>query len=138
MKLFRTISFCLIIMLCSSIVILGQENNQWEIFRGDPSLSGYTRARIPENPKLLWNYQTEDAITSAPIIADGKIFAGNSEGILFALDMKGNLLWQFETDNTIEAPVLYYDGVIYCGNLSGYLYALNADTAAAHLDRYYT
>ncbi|MCK5470102.1 MAG: PQQ-like beta-propeller repeat protein, partial [Cyclobacteriaceae bacterium] len=106
--------------------VTGQSNNEWTIFRGDPSLSGTSKARIKTPLELKWTYQTDDAIIAAPVIGDNTIYVSSSSGTVYAIDLLGNLIWQFETDNSIEAPALYLNGKIFIGNLSGFLYALDA------------
>lgn len=105
-----------------------QSTSEWKIFRGDPSLSGNSKARIRTPLDLKWTYQTDDAIIAGPVIGEKTIFVSSIGGIVYALDLEGKLKWQFKTDNSIEAPALYLDGKVYVGNLSGFLYALNAKT----------
>jgi len=116
------------IFLFISTAALCQSNSEWAIFRGDPSLSGISKARIKTPLDLKWTYQTDDAIIAGPVIGNNTIFVSSIGGIVYALDLEGELLWEYKTDNSIEAPALYLDGKIYVGNLSGYLYALNAKT----------
>ena len=71
MMKFKSISIALIIVGFISMTSIAQQSNQWPIFRGNPALSGYSKARISEKPQLLWSFQTDDAIIAAPVIADG-------------------------------------------------------------------
>lgn len=105
-----------------------QSTSEWKIFRGDPALSGTSKARIKAPLDLKWTYQTEDAIVAGPVIGNNTIFVSSIGGVVYALDLEGKLKWEYKTDNSIEAPALYLDGIVYVGNLSGYLYALDAKT----------
>ena len=119
------------IFLFSSLIanpIFGQSSNEWNIFRGDPSLSGISKAKLKTPLDLAWTYQTDDAIVAGPVIGENMVFVSSIGGSVYALDLDGKLKWKYETDNSIEAPALYLDGKIYVGNLSGYLFALDASS----------
>jgi eukaryotic-like serine/threonine-protein kinase len=107
----------------------GQANKKgWEIFRGDPALTGATREAIPQSPRMLWTFETGDEIKSSAVIHDSKIVIGSGNGLVYCLDMQGSLLWKFDTGNTIEAPALIYNQKIYIGNLGGSLYCIDLST----------
>jgi len=105
-----------------------QTSEEWNIFRGDPSLSGYSQAKIRFPLDLKWTYQADDAIVAAPVIGNNTIFVSSIGGFVYAIDFNGNMKWKFEVDNSIEAPALYLNGKVYVGDFSGYLYALDAQT----------
>lgn len=121
-------SFTFTLILLSAMYAFGQSNEEWKIFRGDPSLKGTSTAKIKFPMDLKWTYKADDAIVAAPIIGNNTIFVSSIGGFIYAIDFDGNILWKFETDNSIEAPALYLDGTVYVGNFSGYLYALDAGT----------
>lgn len=84
--------------------------------------------------KLLWSYNTANAtsITTAPVIAYGKVFVGLDNFRLFALNENtGNLAWSFNTPGGSNAttPAVYND-VLYFGTGARIVYALNATTGA--------
>ncbi len=122
----KHIPYILIFLLFSFSSATGQSGKEWTNFRGDPSLSGTSKAKIKVPLKLKWTYQTDDAIVAAPVVGNNTIFVSSISGIVYAIDLHGKLLWEFETDNSIEAPALYLHGKVYIGNLSGFLYALDA------------
>lgn len=105
-----------------------QSGNEWSNFRGDPALSGVSKARIKLPLDLQWTYQTDDNIIAAPVIGNNTIFVSSTGGFVYAINLQGELKWKFETDNSIEAPALFLNGMVYVGNLSGNLYALEAAT----------
>jgi hypothetical protein len=47
-------------------------DKDWKIFRGSPDLTGLSNDRIPDQPNLLWSFQTEYEIKSSPVIGYGK------------------------------------------------------------------
>jgi outer membrane protein assembly factor BamB len=110
------------------VIAFAQASQEWNIFRGNPSLSGYSDAKIKFPLELKWTFQTEDAIVAAPVIGNNTIFVSSIGGVVYAIGFDGKEKWKFETDNSIEAPALYLNGKVYVGNFSGNLYALNANT----------
>ena len=101
-----------------------QLSDSWPIFRGNQSLTGVSNTKIPNSPRLLWTFQTGDNIKSSPVVANGKIVVGSTDGFVYCLDINGKLLWKFETNNAIEAPALLLNNVVYIGTLDGMFYAL--------------
>lgn len=65
---------------------------------------------------------------AAPLVADGIIYAPNSNGTLYALSFDGEELWSFKTGAPLwAAPVLDGD-TLYQASLDHYLYALDLNT----------
>jgi outer membrane protein assembly factor BamB len=120
--------FCLLIFILSTTSSFSQASTEWNIFRGDQSLSGFSNAKIKFPMELGWTYQTEDAIVAAPVIGENTIFVSSIDGFVYALDFSGKMLWKFEADNSIEAPALFLNSRVYVGDFSGYLYCLDAKT----------
>jgi len=108
--------------------VFAQSNDSWPIFRGDQNLKGLANTTIPNSPKLLWTFETGDNIKSAPVVANGKVVIGSTDGFVYCLDTNGKLLWKFDTGNVIEAPALILKNVIYVGNLDGTLFALDLNS----------
>jgi eukaryotic-like serine/threonine-protein kinase len=107
---------------------IAQTPDSWPIFRGNQQLTGISKTKIPDQPPLLWTFQTGDNIKSGPVVDEGKVVIGSTDGIVYCLDLEGKFIWQFETNNTIEAPALIHDGTVYIGNLDGMFYALDLET----------
>src|SRR5690606_40007659 len=93
-----------------------QSADSWPIFRGNQQLTGISKTELPNQPKLLWTFQTGDNIKSAPVVDQGKVVIGSTDGVVYCLDINGKLLWKFETSNTIEAPALIHKNTVYIGN----------------------
>ena len=78
----------------------------------------------------LWSYKTGGIVAAPPTVADGRVYVGSDDGLLYALDAKtGELRWTFETDSKILASaacaaapngdgswilVGSYDNTMYC------------------------
>ena len=135
MKIVNYTAFLFIILLLLSGVVFSQSANEWAIFRGDPSLSGSTRAKIKTPMELKWAFQTDDAIVAAPVVSGNTIYVSSVDGIIYAVDLEGQLKWQYETDNSIEAPALSLDGKIYVGNLSGKMHCIDARSGNLNMKR---
>ncbi|MEM6675484.1 MAG: PQQ-binding-like beta-propeller repeat protein [Planctomycetota bacterium] len=102
---------------------------EWPLFRGDAGLSGVSATTVPDELELLWTYEAGGAITSSPIVADGRIVFGSDDQKVHCADAAtGDEIWEFPTDDLIEAPALAHDGVIYIGSNDTFLYALDAAT----------
>ena len=128
MKPIKYILYLICLLTVAPGQLLGQLQNEWPIFRGDPTLSGESRARIKTPLELQWVFQADDAFVAGPVISDDKVYVSSVTGTVYAISLAGQLVWKYETDNSIEAPALVLDGKVYIGNLSGKLYCLDAQT----------
>ncbi len=72
---------------------------------------------------LEWT-SLEGVRTFEPVIDDGRLFVGSTQG-LYALDLKsGRILWHIEKLQTIFSPEV--SDQVYAGSLHGELYAIDA------------
>ena len=110
--------------------IMGQTADCWGNFRGDSKLTGVSRATLPDQPAMLWNFNTQGSIMAAPVVCNGVVVVGTVKGALYGINADGTLKWKIITDNSIEAPALILNGVVYAGNLDGTLYAIDLKTGA--------
>jgi outer membrane protein assembly factor BamB len=78
-----------------------------------------------------WVFRGSEAmIRSAPTIANGIVYFGNDDGVLFALDLEsGEELWRWQTGNGIESAVAALDGVVFVTSTDGTLYAIGGPEA---------
>jgi len=74
-----------------------------------------------KNGKTKWSYNGGHQIESAPILdANGVIYMVTGNGVLRALDQKGNRIWEYNMkDNTVSAPAIGADGTIYLVSQNG-------------------
>jgi outer membrane protein assembly factor BamB len=120
--------FGFLFLLSIFIETSAQSTVGWPNSRGNAALTGVTTASFPQKVKIKWSYDADGIFKSAPVISDGKIVIGSTNGELLCLNMDGKLLWKFKTDNSIEAPALIQNGTVYFGNLTGMLYAIDLKT----------
>ena len=101
----------------------------WSNYRGDRSLRGVAAGELSSELTLTWKYEAEGAITSSPVLSDGKVFFGSDDMKLHAVDATtGALAWSYLTDDLIEAPPLVLDGKVVVGSSDFFVYCLEAAT----------
>ena len=126
--------------------------DRWTQFRGTPTLSGLSDAKLPGALKVLWTYEAGDAIESSAAIVDGTVYVGSQTGELHAVNLAdgkpkwkykasadgigessptvagglGKVAWTFKTGTEIKSsPVVTGDKVLI-GSYDSHLYALGA------------
>ena len=103
--------------------------DDWPMHRGDPGLSGLAKSALPDAPKLLWQYDSGDAIKASVVVSDGIAVVGNDAGQIHAIGARtGRKIWIYETGDMIESTACILNGVIYIGCGDGFLYALDLNT----------
>jgi len=120
--------FLLGLLLNVALIAQGQTSSCWSNFRGDMQLRGRTPVSVPDNPALLWNFKTEDAIKAAPVLCKDIIIIGSVDGNVYGLGLDGSLKWKINTGNGIEAPALIHEGMAYVGNLDGKVFAIEVNS----------
>ncbi len=76
-----------------------------------------------------WRYLTGGEIISSPAIgADGTIYMGSYDHLLYAVNPDRTSKWYYDTDDQIySSPVIGPDGTIYVGSHDSFLYAINPE-----------
>ena len=118
----------LISLLLGTLFTSSNQPSDWKNPRGNAQLQGATNVEFPKKIKKIWSYDAEGIFKSAPVVADGKIIVGSTNGDMLCLSLDGKLLWKFVSGNSIEAPAIIQNGIVYFGNLSGALFALDLKT----------
>jgi eukaryotic-like serine/threonine-protein kinase len=78
-----------------------------------------------------WAYATEDIVEAPPMVHDGTVYAGSSDGYLYALDAKsGELRWRFAAQDRFVGAAVAVRGPegtthIVVGNYDTNLYCLD-------------
>ncbi len=102
-------------------------SEDWALFRGTQGLGGVAAGRLPDNPELLWSFEVAGAITSSPVVKDGRVYFGADDNNLHCVDVaSGEELWSFATEDMIEAPPSWIDGTVYIGSNDFFFYAIDA------------
>ncbi len=99
----------------------------WPSFRGTPSLSGLTVARVPDQPRLLWQFKTGAPVKATPAIVDGMVFVGSEDEKVYALRLAdGTKAWEAKVDGPVLSSALVRHGRVYVGTSGTNLLALEA------------
>ncbi|HUY75220.1 MAG TPA: PQQ-binding-like beta-propeller repeat protein, partial [Ktedonobacterales bacterium] len=85
-------------------------------------------------------------VVDSPVVANGVVYYGTSEGQMLAYDLSGNLLWTFNATAPIYGSPAVGNGLVYFGTVKNpaedttgnYIYALNAATGALVWENYLT
>ncbi|MDX1942303.1 MAG: PQQ-binding-like beta-propeller repeat protein [Saprospiraceae bacterium] len=91
---------------------------------------GFMYAVDRKNGHQVWRMDHQVSwVMSSPAIANGKVFAGSSDGqFVQAVDLKnGQELWRFEANAVIWSSPTVVNGMVYIGCADNKLYALNAE-----------
>src|SRR5438128_533979 len=99
------------------------------------SAAGLSAADVPRL-RLKWAFGFPGATTGGtqPVVVGGRLYVGNAEGDVFALDAKtGCIHWNFQADAGVRSAMVIgktADGrsVAYFGEQSAYMYAVGAST----------
>ncbi len=80
------------------------------------------------NPK--WRFKAKRALTSSPVHANGIIYVGSVDTLLYALDAKsGYIIWRFRMSKaTISTPFLT-ENYLYTGSVDSHIYCVDIHTA---------
>lgn len=77
--------------------------------------------------QVRWRYKAKRGITSSPIVADGVVYFGSLDSMLYALDAQtGWNIWRFRLDKaTISTPCIAEE-MIFTGAADGNIYCIDA------------
>ena len=106
------------------------DSASWPLFRGDPQATGVASGTLPTKLELLWTFSTaEGGFESTVAIVDGTVYAGCTDGNLYALDLRsGAKRWQFSTPLGFSASAAVHSGRVFIGDADGVFYCIDAAT----------
>jgi outer membrane protein assembly factor BamB len=89
-------------------------------------------AKNVKNLGVKWTYTTGGSVSSPPVVVDGVVYVGSSDGSVYALYAStGALQWSYATGGGITySSAAVANGVVYVGSTDGNVYALDAKTGA--------
>lgn len=80
----------------------------------------------PANGKLNWNFtEAEGAWIASPLAVNDKVYAPNTDGKLYALDMDGNFLWAKKIGGPLWAQPVSDGEKLYISSLDHHLYTFD-------------
>jgi len=104
-----------------------QGNMDWNIFRGDESLSGFTNVRLPEKPVLLWTYKSEKRTESSPIVNKGITYWSDNRGRILGVDINGGLQFEYDLQTAVNATPMIFNAMLYIGRIDGLMTAISLE-----------
>ena len=85
----------------------------------------------PETGQQQWSVPVESIIMPQPAYVDGVVYAGDSSGRVYAVDVESKRIkpgWPFEAGSSIWASPLVEGGRVYVASMNHYLYSLDAES----------
>jgi outer membrane protein assembly factor BamB len=100
------------------------------MFRGNSRHTGvYEAAGVAKFKKVKWKFHTGGMVIGSPVVAQGLIYVGSTDGNLYALNAEsGRLKWKFEAKSRIPSTPAVSGGTVYFSAYDGNFYAVDAAT----------
>ena len=77
---------------------------------------------------LLKQLDNWDVFHSSPVVVDGTVFVGSTDGRLYAVSTEGKTRWSHPTGHVVRSSPAVADGKVFFGSFDGKVYALDAAT----------
>src|SRR5215475_13857933 len=100
------------------------------MFRGNPQHTGvYQAAGVPKFNKVKWKFHAGGSVFSSPAVAGGVVYAGSSDGLLYAVDLEtGALKWKFPTNSRVPSSPAVDGSVVFFASYDSNFYAVDTTT----------
>lgn len=90
-----------------------------------------TAAALLPPLQVRWRFPAQSWSASSPVVANGLVYFGSSDGRLYAVDaLNGQLRWNFDTGGPVLSTVAVADSTVFVGSADHSLYALDAQSGA--------
>ena len=77
----------------------------------------------------MWTFRTQGKIDGSPVLSDGKVVFGSSDGRIYLVDAEsGAKLWSYDLGGAIEATPAVWNGMVLVGTSEGVLHAFGPPT----------
>ncbi len=102
----------------------------WHTFMHDLGFSGMSPDKSITPPlELLWKFKTGGPLHASPVIANGILYIGSTDGKLYALDAKQwGIRWVFDAGDAIRYSATVLGNRVYFSARNNKVYALDAKT----------
>ena len=102
----------------------------WYTFMHDLGFSGISPDKSITPPlELLWKFKTGGPLHASPVIANGILYIGSTDGKLYALDAKQwSIRWVFDAGDAIRYSATVLGNRVYFSARNNKVYALDAKT----------
>ena len=116
---------CLLGACTNSSDVTTPGSMDWQLFRGDPSLSGYTDTPLPKKPVLKWVYKSDARTSSSPVVDNGTTYWCDKRGHVRGIDLQGNPAFAYDLKTAVEATPMIFDSTLYIGRIDGFMTAIS-------------
>ncbi|OIB56471.1 PQQ-binding-like beta-propeller repeat protein [Natrialba sp. SSL1] len=73
-----------------------------------------------------WRVETDDRIQSRPTVADGVVYVGSNDDLLYAVEAdSGDIRWTFQTGGSVTASPAVTEHAVYAASFDNYVHALS-------------
>ncbi len=102
----------------------------WHMFMHNLGFSGISPDNNITPPlELLWKFKTGGPLHASPVIANGILYIGSTDGKLYALDAKQwGIKWVFDAGDAIRYAAAVLGNRVYFSARNNKVYALDAKT----------
>lgn len=107
-------------------------------FLGGPSRGGQIETQGVDAPgQTVWAVHTDGPVRSSPIVADGVVYIGSHDGMLYAIDLEdGTIRWRYEVGEPVTAAPAVAGDVVVVNDRHGTLHGVGrVDGARRWIDR---
>lgn len=126
----RTLPFLAALLMAAASV----QALEWPQFHADSLHSGTVESDFAVPKERWWSQSTGGPIEGSPVVSDGRVFIGSTDGKLYAFDaISGSLLWTFDTGAAISSTPALSGGILYIINNQGSMFALEATSGKLRL-----
>ncbi len=129
---FRSVAVAIFWVCVWQILVVTGQCSDWPVGRGNSASIATADSTIPAKPDVLWEYKTESdksGFEGTPIIYEGKVFVGDFEGTIHAIDLQtGKAVWTVKKKDGFVTSAAANQGFIVIGDYSGMVYCLEAKT----------
>lgn len=112
--------------------LAGSQEVHAQMFRGSADHGGEIDTRgVHEFGQVAWRFETEGPVRSTPVLSDGVVYFGSTDGHLYALDADdGSLTWTFRAGAAVASSPAIVDDLVIFGDRANTYWALDRATGA--------
>jgi outer membrane protein assembly factor BamB len=86
----------------------------------------YETAGVDDLGGVLWKFETDGPVRSSPTVANGLVYVGSTDGILYALDRETGLeRWKVDVESPVSSSPAVASGLVIIGARDGTFYAID-------------
>lgn len=115
----------LLLVHAAGLPIAGQQLD-WPTERGNPLGTGAVPQKLPDPLVEHWRYEAGEPIEGSPAVSRGRLFVGDVEGTLHALELdSGKSVWKQKIDGGFVSAVAVAGDTVIAGDYNGMVYAFD-------------